>query len=116
MRTRIWLAAVLMSAVTPLAGGEVLKVRLSPAAAAAPATVLVQISVEPHADNRSLEVVVDSDHYYRSSQVSLDGDDARRTHAFEFRNLPSGSYEVSAVLLTLGGKPRASADARIVVF
>ena len=116
MRTRIWLAAVLMSAVTPLAGAEILKLRLSQPVAVAPATVLVQISVEPHADNRSLAVVVDSDQYYRSSEVSLDGDDARRPHVFEFRNLPSGSYEVSAVLLASGGKPRASADARIVVF
>ena len=115
MSTRQWCVAVLMF-VTPLTASEPLKLRLSQAAAAAPATVLVQVSVEPNADNRTLRVVVDSERYYRSSEVSLDGDAARRTHPFEFRNLPSGSYEVRAVLLASGGKPRAVAEGRVVVY
>ena len=115
MRTRHWLIAVLISSVTPLAAGEPLKLRL-PQPAAAPANVLIQVSVEPNADNRSLQLVIESDRYYRSSDVPIDGDKERRTHAFEFRNLPSGSYEIRAVLIASGGKPRAFADGRTIVY
>lgn len=116
MRRRIWLAALLIAGATPLAASEPLTLRLSQPAAAAPATVTVQVSVEPHADNRALEVVVDSDQYYRGSKVSLDGDEARRTHTFEFRNLPGGSYGIRAVLMGSTGKAKAFAESRIVMY
>ena len=116
MRGRIWFAALLIASATPLGADEPLKLRLSQPAAAAPATVIVQVSVVPDADNRALEVLADSDQYYRSSKVSLDGDEARQTHTFEFRNLPSGNYEIRAVLLGSNGKAKAFADSRIVVY
>lgn len=116
MRRRIWLAALLIASATPLAASEPLTLRLSQPAATAPATVFVQVSVEPHADNRALEVVVDSDQYYRGSKVSLDGDEERRTHTFEFRNLPGGSYGIRAVLMGSTGKAKAFAESRIVVY
>jgi hypothetical protein len=41
--------------------------------------------------------------------VELAGDKAARTNRFEFRSLPSGSYEVTAILLGADGRERASA-------
>ncbi len=115
MRTHRWLIALVISTVTPLAAGEPLKLRL-PQPAAAPANMLIQVSVEPNADNRSLQLVIDSEGYYRSSEVPIEGDKAGRTHTFEFRNLPTGSYEIRAVLVASGGKPRAFADGRTIVY
>ncbi|HLG54279.1 MAG TPA: hypothetical protein VI485_03045 [Vicinamibacterales bacterium] len=115
MRHRMWLAAALL-AVTPVAADQPLTLRLSQPATTAPANLIVQISVATAADNRSLTVSIDSDQYYRSSEVALDGDEARRTHTFEFRNLPSGSYEIRAMLRGSGKKPKAFADGRTVVY
>ena len=116
MRTRLWLAALLMSSLTPLVASEPIKLRVSQPATAAPVNVLVQVSVEPNADNRVLRVVIDSDRYYRSSEVGLDGIQSPRTHTFDFRRMPSGSYQIRAVLVGASGKPRAFADGRIDVY
>ena len=48
--------------------------------------------------------------------MSLDGDEARRTHTFEFRNLPSGSYGIRAVLMGRNSKVKALAENRMVVY
>lgn len=62
----------------------------------APATVPVTIAVEPGADNRVLVVEADSDDYYRSSSIELDGDKEKRLHSVELRSLPAGEYVVRA--------------------
>ena len=62
----------------------------------APATVPITIAVEPAADNRVLVVEADSDDYYRSSSIELDGDKEKRLHAVELRSLPAGEYVVRA--------------------
>ena len=118
MNTRPWLLEAivgLMVTMAPLAAGEPIKMHLPQHETAAPANVVIQVSVEPNAENHSLEVIVDSGAYYRCSEVALDGVDARRVHAFEFRNVPSGTYEIRAVLRGAGGKPRASADSAVIV-
>src|SRR5678815_6065004 len=51
----------------------------------APATVPITIAVEPAADNRVLVVEADSDDYYRSSSIELDGDKEKRLHSVELR-------------------------------
>ena len=62
----------------------------------APATVPITIAVEPAADNRVLVVEADSDDYYRSSSIELDGDKEKRLHSVELRSLPAGEYVVRA--------------------
>ena len=57
--------------------------------ALAPATLFVRASIEPHADNRSVEVVVDSEEFYRSSQVQLEGEYSSRMTLFD-----SGAFRV----------------------
>ena len=67
------------------------------------------------ADNRAVEVVAESEDYYRSSEIQLDGDQAPRTNTFEFRSLPPGTYEVKATLLGSSGRTRAWAYSHVNV-
>ena len=65
---------LLIALASPLGAGESLAIKVSPAMALAPATLFVRASIEPHADNRSVEVVVDSEEFYRSSLIQLEGE------------------------------------------
>jgi hypothetical protein len=77
--------------------------RVSPSVAFAPANLVVKTMVESNQENRSIEIIAESEEFYRSSEVELDGDRAPRTTIFQFRSLPSGSYRVRAVLRGAGG-------------
>ena len=86
---------------------EILMLRVSPAVAFAPANLVVRVTIEADSHNRAMLIVAESEHFYRSSEIELNGDSAPRTTRFEFRSLPSGVYEVSAVLNGAAGEPRA---------
>jgi hypothetical protein len=88
----------------PAGAGEKLAMKVSPAVAFAPANLVVRAFVASDPDNRAIEVVAESEDFYRSSQMSLDGDKAPRTNVFEFRSLPTGAYQVSAVLIGTNGQ------------
>ena len=47
--------------------------------------------------------------------MGLEGEDAPRTTTFEFRGLPTGTYEVRATLLGAGGQQRAIARQQVDV-
>jgi hypothetical protein len=95
-------------AATAAAGAnQPLAIKVSPAVSSAPADLIIRTSVDPHADNRSLEVVAESGDFYRSSTVMLEGDRAAKTTQFEFRSLPPGEYQVSVVVTGVDGRHRA---------
>jgi hypothetical protein len=94
---------------------ERLAIRVSPAVAFAPANLVVRATIPLHADNRAVEIIAESEDFYRSSEVTLEGDRAPRTSTFEFRSLPPGSYEVRAVLRGNGGEERASVRQQVNV-
>lgn len=106
MRARLVLCALLISA-APVRAREPLLLKVSPAVCFAPANLIVRTTIEADTRNRAVEIVAESPEFYRSSEVQLDGDKAPRTTMFEFRGLPSGSYEVKATLIGPDGKPRA---------
>lgn len=89
---------VLALATPPLGAEEALAIRVTPHTAFAPATVSVTVTVEPDADNRTLLVEDDSDQYFRSSLISLEGDQAARTYVLVFRGLPPGQHRIVAVV------------------
>ena len=73
----------------------------------APGHLVVQTVVEPDSANRAIQVIAESPDWYRSSQVQLDGDTAPRKNTFEFKDLPSGTYEIQVMLLGSDGQQRA---------
>jgi hypothetical protein len=83
-------------------------IKVSPAVAMAPATLKVRASIESNAENRAIEVVVDSPDFYRSSLIELEGEQAPRTTVFEVQNLPGGRYVVTTRLLGSSGQIRSA--------
>jgi hypothetical protein len=90
-----------------LGAGERMTLKVSPAVAFAPANLVVRATIPADADNRAVEIVAESDDFYRSSQIQLEGEKAARTSLFEFRSLPPGTYQVRANLLGADGRSRA---------
>lgn len=65
----------------------------------APASMTIRATVEPSDDNRNLSVVVDSESYSTNSDIPLEGRSSARLNVIELRDVPSGLYEVRAVLM-----------------
>ena len=108
MKVRAALFGILtLTATMPLGAGERLALKVSPAVSFAPANLVVRATVPVDADNRAIEIVAESDDFYRSSEIQLEGDRAARTTMFEFRSLPPGTYEVRANLFGSNGRSRA---------
>lgn len=105
MRTALLLLGLALSLPTTLAADDDhrLSLQVSPIVALEPAMVTVRATVGADDDNRGLEVIVESDSFRRSSQITLDGRNAPRLNVFELRDIPSGLYEVRAVLLGASG-------------
>jgi len=99
MRTTL-LAVVLLlfgSFVTPgTRAKEIVAIKVRGYYFAAPATIPITIAVEPGVNNRALIVEADSDDYYRSSMIELDGEREKRLHTVEFKSLPAGDYLLRA--------------------
>ncbi len=75
---------------------DVLEIRLRGHYYAEPATVQITVAVEPDPEHRALLIEADGEHYFRSSAVVLDGENEKRLHSVEFKNLPAGSYTLRA--------------------
>ena len=91
----------------PISSRDALQIRVSPVVSRAPALLTVRAMIEPSADNRSLQIIAASNDFFRSSEVSLDGTNSSPLNVFEFRNLPTGMYQVTAVLVGVHG-PRGT--------
>jgi hypothetical protein len=107
MNVRPWLYGLLLLAATPVGAGGRLAISVRPPVAFAPANLIVRAMVEASKDNRAIEIVAESDDFYRSSEVTLDGDAAPRITSIELRSLPPGTYEVNVTLMGANGRPRA---------
>jgi hypothetical protein len=104
---RPWLCGLLLLATTAVGAGERLAISVRPAVAFAPANLIVRAMVEASKDNRAIEIVAESDNFYRSSEVTLDGAEAPRITSLELRSLPPGTYEISVTLMGANSQPRA---------
>jgi hypothetical protein len=63
---------------------------------AAPATVRINVAIEPDVENYKLMIEAESERFVRSSVIELEGEDAKRIHSFEFNSLPAGEYILRA--------------------
>lgn len=98
---RFFLIAVLFTvvAVTPsVKGSQRVTIRVSPAVAMEPALLTIRATVEPNDENRKLSLMLESEGYATSSDIPLEGRNAARLNVVEIRDVPSGLYEVRAVL------------------
>jgi hypothetical protein len=115
MRPILMLAALLSVTTISTAGGENLRIAASPVTSFAPTNLTIRTRLVASDENRVLEVVAESAQFYRSSQIPLEGERAPLTITIEFRDLPSGDYEVSGVLTGRSGERRAIALQRVTV-
>ena len=79
-----------------------------------PATVSITVTVEPDAANRALRIEADGERLFRSTQMELDGENARRLHTIQFKNLPAGHYVVRARVLSRGDVRGLAEDLLVV--
>jgi hypothetical protein len=106
---RLSLVALLAVMSLGVHAGEPVRVRVVPAFALNPADVMVETVIEPDVRNRGVEVTVDSPNFFATSTVVLEGDRAPRVRTTRFRQLPAGSYEVSATLVQdSGSRPKVA--------
>jgi hypothetical protein len=106
-------AAILATASAPGAQ-DVVELRIRGRYFSDPATVRITVAVEPNADNRTLRVEADGDRLYRSSEVVLEGENGKKIHTVEFKNLPAGYYTIRAEVLSRA-QIRGAAEELVVV-
>ena len=96
---RVMTTALLLAlGVTGTRAQDPVRIAVSPAHAFAPAFLRVRVSVEPNAANRSLTIIANSEGYYRSSLIQLEGETSARTFFVELKQVPAGEYKLSAVV------------------
>ena len=98
-----------------LNAGEAVSIRVSPSVAFAPANLFVRATVDANKENRILEITAESIDFYRSSEVTLDGDRAPRVTLLEFKSVPGGFYSVRAVVKGSRGEELASTHSTVNV-
>ena len=104
VHARLLLIGCVLVAAFPVSAGDPVSLKLTPSMAAAPAFLMVRTSIESDKDNRLIEVVVQSAEFYTSSTMALNGSSAPRSANFNFSNLPTGTYEVTATLVGSKGR------------
>jgi hypothetical protein len=116
MKFRMLLVGLLVASAGPLGADARLSMKVSPAVAFAPANLTMRATVVPDSRNRMLQIIAESDDYYRSSEIQLDGERAPRTTLVYFQSVPGGVYQVSALLKGESGEELAFAqyDVKVV--
>jgi len=96
--TGVLLAAVLSSGAVSSGADAAVTIAVRPSVLFAGRDVRGTVRTPRDARNRELRIVVEAADYYASSDVQLDGEDAPATHQFTWKELPSGTYRVEAIL------------------
>jgi hypothetical protein len=116
MKALLSLVLLAIATAPPAAADEPVKIAVSPMHSFAPSLMRIRVRVEPNAANRMLQIIVDSEDFYRRTDMQLDGDQSAAMTQMELRSLPGGEYEVRAVVIDVAGHARASAVAHASVF
>jgi len=83
--------------------GDDLTLRMTPRFVSAPGYLRSLIRVLPNADNRLMRVEIDSDSYYRSSDIQLDGASAPMSHFMDWKEVPAGKYDLTVTIIGQSG-------------
>ncbi|MGH9314152.1 MAG: hypothetical protein ACRD1S_13270 [Vicinamibacterales bacterium] len=107
-RRSIALIALTLTAGVSLAsagsGDAVAIARVTPRVAFGPVDVMALVQVEPHAENRRLQLILDSGEYYFSTDIQLDGAGARKSHFVTWRAVRPGKYLLTATVYRASGR------------
>src|SRR5262245_30403661 len=107
MKTALILCCLASSA-RPLGGSERLAMGVSPAMTVAPGFVRIEARVERDARNRVVRIVAESDDFYRSSDIPVDGENGPAIAVLDLRRLPTGTYQVTSILVGTDGQRAAT--------
>ena len=113
--SRPWIFGLALSTAALGAAGDPVSVRVNPTVSVAPTVLAIRVNVVPQSENRALEIVVDSDDFYRLSRVQLDGDRAPLVNTLTIGSVPAGDYEVTATVIESNGKRGSMARAHAEV-
>jgi len=95
------------AAVAPATPADELTLRMTPRIVSAPGYLRSLIRVSPNNANRVLRVEIDSDNYYRSSDIPLEGASAPMSHFVDWKQVPAGNYDLIVSVLGTSGDARA---------
>jgi hypothetical protein len=113
MNIRVLVVTLLALSSVALRAGEHIGVHVTPSVAFAPADLQVRASIPAEEENRALQIIAESHHFYSSSEIQLDGDKAPTTTTVEFRSVPVGLYTIRVVVKGTGGKEIGSARTEV---
>ena len=76
----------------------------------------VQVLVARDAENQWMKVTAESESYYSSSEMELEGEYTARVKVIRFRSVPSGWYEVTGTVFDSRKKVKGLARRSVLVF
>jgi hypothetical protein len=101
--------------IVKIAAAAPLTMTVAPYLAFAPADLRVRVDVPRSSQNRTLVIVAESDEFYRSSEMPLEGEDAPRVIEVQFRSLPNGQYSVLGETRDQNGRTLAAVHQEVRV-
>jgi len=78
--------------------------------------LVVQVLIQRDAENDAMRVTAESNTYFASSEMELDGGFAPRVKVVRFRDLPSGFYEVTGTVYDSRAKVKGQARVSVLVY
>jgi hypothetical protein len=108
-------ACVLIALAPAVHGRERLEIRARPSFSFAPAELQLEFRIAPDSANRGLFVSAESDAFYRSSLIELEGERAQQVVSIRYQSLPAGDYSVRGALIDAEGRERTVIEKQITV-
>ena len=78
--------------------------------------MLVQVLVTRDAENQWMKVTAESEGYYSSSEMELEGEYSARVKVIRFRDVPAGWYEVTGTVFDQRKHVKGIARRSVMVF
>jgi hypothetical protein len=101
--------------VTVLHANDFLQLHVSPVLSER-GDMLVQVLVTRDADNQWMKVTAESEGYYSSSEMELEGEYSPRVKVIRFRGVPAGWYEVTGTVFDHRQHVKGLARRSVMVF
>ena len=105
----------LLGMAAPATSRAALELRARPAFSFAPSYIQLDFVISPDRGNGALDVIAESDAFYRSSRIELEGERAPRILSIRYEAVPAGDYSVRGVLLDRTGRERVMVEKQITV-